>query len=129
MYVSHSFPLCTLVAAAVALSVFATPGLAQSAKESQAVEEAVAEEEAVQPGDGSQDNDVVEGHPAGTTPTDMAPGGEAAKVLKDAQKDDAVTASDMKACMDDWDPGTEMTKAEWEQSCRSTLQYFPDKHE
>lgn len=123
MYVPSAHTLLTLVAAATALSVAAAPSLA----ESQAVKGAVAEEEAVQPDDGSQDKDVVEGHPSGTTPTDMMPGGEAAEVLEDAQKDDTVTASDMKACMDQWDAGSEMTKAEWEQSCRSTLQYFPEK--
>ncbi len=129
MYVSLSSPLCAVVAAAVVLGVFAPPGLAQSGTEARQAQEAITEEEAVKPDDGSQDSGVVEGHPSGTTPADMVPGGEAAKVLEDAQKDDTVTASDMKACMDDWDPGSEMTKAEWEQSCRSTLKYFPDKHE
>jgi hypothetical protein len=28
--------------------------------------------------------------------------------------------------MKDWDPQTQMSKAEWKESCRTTLEYFPD---
>jgi hypothetical protein len=51
---------------------------------------------------------------------------EAEVVLDDAKKNDKVTKQGLADCMKDWDPQTQMSKAEWKESCRTTLEYFPD---
>jgi len=51
---------------------------------------------------------------------------EAEVVLDDAKKTDKVTKQGLADCMKDWDPQTQMSKAEWKESCRTTLEYFPD---
>ncbi len=52
---------------------------------------------------------------------------EAEEILKDSQKQDSETPSEIAECMKQWGPGTQMTKEEWAASCRSTLRYFPEK--
>jgi len=52
---------------------------------------------------------------------------ESEVILNDAKKDDRVTGKDFSDCMRAWDPQTQMTKEEWAASCRTTLQYFPEK--
>lgn len=51
---------------------------------------------------------------------------EAEVVLDDAKKNDKVTKKDLAGCLNDWDPQTQMSKAEWAESCRTTLEYFPE---
>jgi hypothetical protein len=53
---------------------------------------------------------------------------EADVVLDDAKKNDKVTKRGLSDCMKDWDPQTQMSKAEWKESCRTSLEYFPDGH-
>jgi len=50
---------------------------------------------------------------------------EAEVVIEDSRKNLKVTHKDFADCMKDWGPQTQMTKAEWAASCRSTLEYFP----
>jgi hypothetical protein len=38
-----------------------------------------------------------------------------------------VTKKDFDECMQAWGPQTQMSKSEWAASCRTTLQYFPEK--
>ena len=51
---------------------------------------------------------------------------EAEVVLDDAKKNDKVSKRNLADCVKDWDPQTQMSKAEWTESCRTTLEYFPD---
>ena len=51
---------------------------------------------------------------------------EADAILDESKKDFKVTKRGLGDCMKDWDPQTQMSKAEWEESCRTTLEYFPD---
>jgi hypothetical protein len=51
---------------------------------------------------------------------------EADAILDESKKDFKVTEKGMADCMKDWDPQSQMSKAEWKESCRTTLQYFPD---
>jgi hypothetical protein len=51
---------------------------------------------------------------------------EADAILDESKKDFKVTERALEDCMKDWDPQTQMTKAEWKESCRTTLEYFPD---
>ena len=51
---------------------------------------------------------------------------EANAVIQDSKKNYKVTKKDFESCMKDWGPQTQMTKAEWAASCRTTLEYFPD---
>jgi len=51
---------------------------------------------------------------------------EAEVVLDDAKKNAPVTASEFDKCLSQWDPQTQMSKEQWEGSCRSTLPYFPE---
>jgi hypothetical protein len=37
-----------------------------------------------------------------------------------------VTKKGLADCLKDWDPQTQMSKSEWAESCRTTLEYFPD---
>jgi hypothetical protein len=52
--------------------------------------------------------------------------GEAEAILDESKKDFKVTERGLEDCMKDWDPQTQMSKAEWKESCRTTLEYFPD---
>jgi len=51
---------------------------------------------------------------------------EAEAILDESKKDFKVTKRDLAGCLKDWDPQTQMSKAEWAESCRTTLEYFPD---
>ena len=51
---------------------------------------------------------------------------EADAILDESKKDFKVTERGLEDCMKDWDPQTQMSKAEWKESCRTTLEYFPD---
>lgn len=51
---------------------------------------------------------------------------EADAILDESKKDFKVTERGLENCMKDWDPQTQMSKAEWKESCRTTLEYFPD---
>jgi hypothetical protein len=52
---------------------------------------------------------------------------EADAILDESKKDFKVTKKDLAGCIADWDPQTQMSKAEWTESCRTTLEYFPDR--
>ena len=52
---------------------------------------------------------------------------EAEEILRDSEKSDPVTPDEVAACIKQWGPQSQMTKDEWAQSCRSTLQYFPEE--
>jgi len=62
-----------------------------------------------------------------TAPAPAAPAGEAdpAGVLK--PKTYPETPADVAECMKSWDARTGMSKEEYEQSCKRTLKYFPEK--
>ena len=51
---------------------------------------------------------------------------EANAILDESKKDFKVTKKDLADCLKDWDPQTQMSKEEWAESCRTTLEYFPD---
>ncbi|HEY8246115.1 MAG TPA: hypothetical protein VIG38_02380 [Hyphomicrobium sp.] len=53
---------------------------------------------------------------------------EADAILDESKKDFKVTKRGLEDCLKDWDPQTQMSKAEWKESCRTTLEYFPDGH-
>jgi hypothetical protein len=50
---------------------------------------------------------------------------EADAILDESKKDFKVSKKDLAGCLKDWDPQTQMSKSEWEASCRTTLEYFP----
>lgn len=50
---------------------------------------------------------------------------EADAILDESKKNFKVTKKDLAGCMADWDPQTQMSKEEWAESCRTTLEYFP----
>jgi hypothetical protein len=52
---------------------------------------------------------------------------EADVILDESKKNDRVTAKDMSECLKQWDPQTQMSKQEWAESCRTTLEYFPEE--
>jgi hypothetical protein len=106
---------------------------------------AIAEEEDVSPNDGSasvpaqQDQGVIpdaadKADSTNVGTPDAAKQGaqkktaesEADIILDQSKKNDKVTKEDMANCMKDWDPQSQMSKAEWKESCRTTLEYFPD---
>jgi hypothetical protein len=102
---------------------------------------AIAEEEAVTPSDGQPstpfpqdrgvipdvDEPVTDGKSATTAPAKSKPGeSEAEVILGDAKKNDQVTRKDVSDCIGQWDPQTQMSKEEWANSCRTTLEYFPE---
>lgn len=106
----------------------------------------IAQEENVSPGDGrasvpnASDDGVIpdatidQGDNAKLQDTDPVKSepkkgeDEADVVLDDAKKNDKVTKRGLSDCMKDWDPQTQMSKAEWKESCRTSLEYFPDGH-
>lgn len=53
-------------------------------------------------------------------------GNEAEAILKELKESFKVTQKDFDECMKEWGPSTQMSKQQWEQSCRSTLKYFPE---
>lgn len=106
---------------------------------------AIAEEENVSPNDGSpsvpapQDQgvipdaaDKVDSKNIGTP--DAAKQGapkktaesEADIILDQSKKNYKVTEQDMANCLKDWDAQSQMSKAEWKESCRTTLEYYPE---
>jgi len=107
--------------------------------------DAIAEEEDVSPNDGSpsvpapQDQGVI---PDAADEADRANSGapdadkgaskkktaesEADIILDQSKKNDKVTKEDMARCLKDWDPQSQMSKSEWAESCRTTLEYFPE---
>jgi hypothetical protein len=60
------------------------------------------------------------GHPAKQTES------EADVIIDDSKKNFRVTENDMAKCISQWDAQTQMSKEEWAESCRTTLQYFPE---
>jgi hypothetical protein len=106
----------------------------------------IAQEESVTPNDGRAsvpnpaDDGVIPdatidqsaGAASGPAPSDESlekrSGNEADEVIKQSKEDYKVTKKDLAGCMKDWGPQTQMTKSEWEASCRTTLEYFPDGH-
>jgi hypothetical protein len=155
MHTTAAFPVFVIAAALTALSVAAAPALAQTSTNiptnayhddplTADEKQAIAEEEAVTPDDGKpsvpapQDLGVIP-DAAVPLPSNKAatqgekPGqkktaeSEADIILDDAKKNFPVTSKDLAECMKDWDPQTQMSKSEWAASCRTTLQYFPEK--
>jgi hypothetical protein len=51
---------------------------------------------------------------------------EADAILDESKKSFKVTNEDMANCMRAWDAQSQMSKSEWAESCRTTLEYFPD---
>ncbi len=51
---------------------------------------------------------------------------EANVIVDDSKKNFRVSQKELDDCLSQWGPQTQMTKSEWEQSCRTTLQYFPE---
>jgi hypothetical protein len=65
-----------------------------------------------------------------TAPDSPAPEGETApdpKTMTNPNDKHAVTPAEIAECMKTWDPQTGMSKSEYEQSCKSTLKYYPEK--
>jgi hypothetical protein len=101
---------------------------------------AIAEEEDVSPNDGRPSvpdaadrgviPDAVEDGD-GSTPSKKAHSrtaeSEADVILDESKKNDRVTAKDMSECLKQWDPQTQMSKQEWAESCRTTLEYYPEQ--
>ena len=116
----------------------------------------IAEEENVSPNDGrasvpdpadqgiipdaadpEKGDTTVAAPPSGDLPGDVSTGkpGDPAKqaeseadvIIDDSKKNFRVTQKDMDKCISQWDAQTQMTKEEWAESCRSTLQYFPEE--
>jgi hypothetical protein len=51
---------------------------------------------------------------------------EADVIIDDSKKNFRVTQKELDACIGQWDAQTQMTKKEWADSCRTTLQYYPE---
>ncbi len=149
-------PLLAAVVAITAFGILTAPVMAQETgadipKNSyykdpltKAERNAIAEEEDVSPNDGSlsvpppQDQGVIpdaadkaDRANAANPGTDKAAGkkpaeSEAEIILDQSKKNDKLTKQDMASCLKDWDPQSQMSKAEWAESCRTTLEYFPD---
>jgi len=147
MHISAASPVLALAAALTALGAFAAPALAESTNiptnayfNSPLTPDekgAIGEEEAVTPSDGkpsvptAQDQGVI---PDAAVPLPTAKSNdhktaesEAEVILEQSKKVDPVTKDDFAECMKAWDPQTQMSKAEFAASCRTTLQYFPEK--
>jgi hypothetical protein len=155
MHTSAASPVLALAAALTALGVFAAPAVAESTNiptnayydRSLTSDEkaAIREEEAVTPNDGKAsvpapgDQGVIPDAADAAVPLPTAkanadkPGQkktaetEAEVILDDSKKVDPVTKKDFDECMQAWGPQTQMSKAEFAASCRTTLQYFPEK--
>ncbi len=150
MHTSAASSVLALAAALTALGVFAAPAAAESTNIPTNAyydrtltgdeKEAIREEEAVTPNDGKPsvpapgDQGVI---PDAAVPLPTAksdadkpqkkPLTEAEVILQDSKKVDPVTKKDLDECMQAWSPQTQMSKAEFAASCRTTLQYFPEK--
>ncbi len=151
MHTTAAAPTLALAAVLTALTCFSAPVRAESTNiptnsyygRTLTPDEkaAIAEEEAVTPNDGKAsvpapgDQGVI---PDAAVPLPTAkskpdqPGpkkaeSEADIILDDSKKNAPVTEADLAKCMKDWDPQTQMSKAEWAASCRTTLQYFPQE--
>jgi hypothetical protein len=61
-------------------------------------------------------------HKKGSTSTES----EADVIIDDSKKNFRVTKDELDKCISQWDAQTQMTKEEWADSCRTTLQYFPE---
>ena len=102
---------------------------------------AIAEEENVSPNDGKPS--VPDAADRGVIPDAVEDGdgstpdkaskhrktaeSEADVILDESKKNYPVTKKDLSECMKDWDPQTQMSKQEWAESCRTTLEYFPEE--
>lgn len=152
---SVKFSLSAVAAAVAALTMFNAAAKAETAAEvpknsyyddplTQAERSGIAQEENVLPSDGqasvppSQDDGVIpdatidqaQAAPQGAPPTseelNQRGDNEADVIIQDSKRNDKVTQKSMEKCMKDWGPQTQMTRSEWEASCRTTLEYFPD---
>ncbi len=47
-------------------------------------------------------------------------------IINDSKKNFRVSHKDLDECLSQWGPDSQMTKEEWADSCRTTLQYFPE---
>jgi hypothetical protein len=115
-----------------ALGFTAGPGVAQNSaapepqyKLSPLEKEAVAEEEAISPNDGPTSHKAIPGG-EGTAPNQNVPATEPSEVFENPKKTYPVTTSDLDECIKTWDPQTQMSKAEWKESCQRTLRYYPE---
>ena len=78
--------------------------------------------------------DVTVNTPAdGALPGDTAKKGdanadEADAVIQQSKENFRVSKNEYDRCLGQWDPQTQMSKEEWAQSCRTTLQYFPESN-
>jgi hypothetical protein len=150
MHTSATAPALAFAAVLTAFGTFAVPALAEStniptnAYYDRALtpdeKEAIRQEEAVTPNDGKAsvpapgDEGIIP-DAAAPTPSAKSDAGkphekaetEAEVILKDSKKVEPVTKKDFDECMQAWSPQTQMSKAEWAASCRTTLQYFPEK--
>ena len=139
----------SLLAAAVLAVTFALPALAESnipgntypgQTLSPDERSAISEEEAVTPNAGNQSSPppgtvgiipdanvkvAPDSGPAAAAPKPAET--EAQAIIQQSKKNAPVTKSDYDRCVGQWDPQTQMSKQEWAQSCRTTLQYFPEK--
>jgi hypothetical protein len=156
MHTSPASRLLAAAALLTALGLLAAPALAQKPSAADvpknsyykdpltpAERGAIAEEEDVSPNDGRpsvpapQDEGVIpdaaddqkgDGKAAGPGPAPKKPGEtEAQVILDDAKKNVPVSPEALAKCIKDWDPQTQMSKQEWAESCRTTLQYFPEE--
>jgi hypothetical protein len=141
----------SLLIAAVLAASFAVPALAETNIPDNAYpgstltpdeRSAISEEEAVTPNDGAKsspppgtigiipDADIPSGDAGANAPGASAQKrgeNEAEAILDDAKKNAPVSKSEYDRCLGQWDPQTQMSKQEWANSCRTTLQYFPEK--
>jgi len=137
-----------LAAVLSALGTLAAPALAESANVPTNAyydraltadeKDAIRQEEAVTPNDGKAS--VPPPGEEGTIPDAAVPSPKASEakprqqpqteaevIIEDSKKVVPVTKKDFDECMQAWSPQTQMTKAEWATSCRTTLSYFPEK--
>jgi hypothetical protein len=103
--------------------------------------EAIADEENISPNDGRKSLPPREARgiiPDAADPIDqkeqVAPApahktaeSEADVILDDSKKYNRVTQKDLDKCMQEWDAQSQMSKSEWAESCRTTLEYFPEE--
>jgi hypothetical protein len=64
-------------------------------------------------------------------PGDVSKGGKSGEsesnvIIDDSKKNFRVSKKELDDCLGQWGPQTQMSKDEWAQSCRTTLQYFPE---
>lgn len=151
MHTSAAASALALTAVLTALGTFAVPARAEStniptnAYYGRALtadeQEAIRQEEAVTPNDGKtsvpppgEEGTIPDAAvPAAAAKSDAdkpqgKPQSEAEVILQDSKKVSPVTKKDFDECMQAWGPQTQMSKSEWAASCRTTLQYFPEKN-